>query len=147
MGNTSFVISLKGPSSQQIRIRNTPTEQINMLTPVSQPTAKVSVDTTDNWAERIHYIPQKGEIIVYSDRRVVDGVNYPDIKIGDGLAYVVDLPFVKGNEYEVITTTLSEHISNDEIHLLPEERTALNNKVSCRIEGETLTFESGGFNA
>ena len=59
---------------------------------------KATVDTTDGWMQRRKYVPFRGEIIVYSDRNVIDGMDYPGIKIGDGMAYVVDLPRQPQNE-------------------------------------------------
>lgn len=53
-------------------------------------------ETTAYWDENRQYIPFSGQIIVYTDHKVVDGINYPAIKIGDGNAYVIDLPFVDG---------------------------------------------------
>lgn len=56
--------------------------------------ANIIVDTTAHWNERREYVPKRGLIVVYSDRNVIDGVNYPGVKIGDGAAVVGDLPFL-----------------------------------------------------
>lgn len=95
--------------------------------------AKVTVDTAEGWALRPTYIPKNGEIAVYSNATVLDK-NYPAIKVGDGNAYVVDLPFL-GEEK---TNVLFEHIANDEIHVTPEEKTFWNAKLNYDIAGEQL---------
>ena len=99
---------------------------------------KATVDTTDGWTQRRKYVPFCGEIIVYSDRNVIDGMDYPGIKIGDGMAYVVDLPFV-GQEIEMqIMDLLSGHINNSSIHVTPDDKEFWNNKLNYMIDGEKL---------
>ena len=43
------------------------------------------IDTTTNWNNTINFIPLKGELIIYSDTN--------QLKIGDGVTKVQDLPF------------------------------------------------------
>ena len=43
------------------------------------------IDTTANWNNTINFIPLKGELIIYSDTN--------QLKIGDGVTKVQDLPF------------------------------------------------------
>ena len=101
---------------------------------------KAIVDTTANWNQKTTYIPTKGEIIVYSDYHVIDGQPYPGIKIGDGLAYVVDLPFV-GEEIESgIMDILNDHIRNQDVHVTPEDKEFWNNKLNYMIDGEKLVL-------
>ena len=104
------------------------------------------MDTSANWATRTGYIPARGEIIVYSDRHVIDSVNYPGVKIGDGLAYVVDLPFVGDDISNQIVEVLNAHINDSDSHISAAERELWNNKVSCAVLGENLIFEKGGIN-
>ena len=42
-------------------------------------------DTSENWAKAVNFVPLNGELIIYSDLR--------QMKIGDGLTKVNDLPF------------------------------------------------------
>ena len=86
----------------------------------------VKQDTTANWAARTDYVPKSGEIIVYTD--YFDGS--PGIKIGDGNAYVVDLPFLD----EDIRDSMEDHINNTIVHITQEERDRWNDKVSCTLE-------------
>lgn len=102
--------------------------------------ARALVDTTENWQQRTSYVPIKGEIIVYSDRNVIDGVNYPGIKIGDGLAYVVDLPFVGQDSELTLLGLINAHIEDMDIHVTEEEKNFWNNKLNYSIDGEKLIF-------
>lgn len=89
-------------------------------------TVLVPRDTTANWNSLTSFIPHAGEVIVYTDYMQKDGQDIPGVKIGDGLAYLVDLPFVTDSITEVTTA----------------ERTSWNNKVSARLSGENLIFET-----
>ena len=60
---------------------------------------KLKRDTTAHWNQNIHFIPLNGEAVIYTDYRTIendDGTTtvIPGIKIGDGKAYLIDLPFV-----------------------------------------------------
>lgn len=95
---------------------------------------RMKIDTTENWRKAVDFIPLKGEIIVYSDyaTKEVDGqiINIPNFKVGDGLAYGIDLPFVNDD----LRDAFSAHISNMNIHVTPAEKDFWNNKVRCYIE-------------
>ena len=54
----------------------------------------VTRDTTANWNLYPNFVPKIGEIIVYMDRYFVDGKNVPDIKVGDGVTKISQLPFI-----------------------------------------------------
>lgn len=56
-------------------------------------TCKIIAKTTAEWAIERTLLSDYGSIYIYTDYRQESGVNIPAIKIGDGLAYVVDLPF------------------------------------------------------
>ena len=91
-------------------------------------------DTTENWNNARGFIPLAGEVIVYNDyssvEKEVNGVlkkvNVPWIKIGDGKAYVQDLPFVM----EDLNDKLMEHINDYEIHVTLGEKQFWNNKIN-----------------
>lgn len=98
---------------------------------------KIRYDTVEGWAHDLDYIPAEGEIIIYTNYTVQDGVNIPAIKVGDGLAYAADLPFVDDG----VRDALLEHISNLEIHITAEERAFWNNKVRCFMDDDdTVVF-------
>ena len=97
----------------------------------------ILIDTTANWNEKLTFIPKRGDLIFYSDKAINDnGANIPGVKIGDGLAYCVDLPFM-GDE---IFSALNSHVSNTVVHITAEERTKWNNKINCEnsVDNETL---------
>lgn len=87
-------------------------------------------DTTENWNSKLDFIPPKGIIIIYSDYATIEGINIPNFKVGDGLAYLVDLPFV-GDD---MRNTLISHINDMVRHITAEERVSWNNKVTCFVE-------------
>lgn len=104
----------------------------------------IKYDTTNNWNRAVGFIPEEGEIIIYSDYRIkdVDGdtIIIPGIKIGSGNAYVQDLAFV-GDD---IRDDLLAHIHDQVRHITAEERARWNNKLnvtdSQEVVGETLVF-------
>ena len=91
-------------------------------------------DTTANWNNARGFIPLAGEIIIYTDyssyEKEVDGrvktILVPNIKIGDGMSYVQDLPFAN----EKLRDTLMEHITNMDIHATLGEKNFWNNKIN-----------------
>lgn len=96
----------------------------------------VFVDTTANWNSQVTYVPPAGAIIIYTDKAVVDNKNVPGIKIGDGNAYCVDLPFVA----DEIAQTITSHIQDNIRHITSQERIFWNNKLNVSVNGEELQF-------
>ena len=100
--------------------------------------------TSAYWATQTSYIPSEGEIIIYSDRGTVTEnnttVNVPGVKIGDGLAYVVDLPFVGEDQVRALTAIIQMHTSNSDIHVTSEDKAFWNNKLNYSLSGENLVF-------
>ena len=127
----AFKLSLSEPVSQQIRLVNASAGSFS---------GKISIDTSEEWSKKTAYIPKKGEIVIYSDRHVVDGVNYPGIKIGDGLAYVVDLPFFGDEVTNMIVDILNDHINNAQIHVSASDREFWNSKINVEMDGESLVL-------
>lgn len=112
-------------------------------------------DTTTHWNNARGFVPMAGEVIIYDDYQiktwqveeygeiVTKTENIPGIKIGDGNAYVQDLPFVD----EDLRDKLMTHINNSEIHTTLAEKLFWNNKVNVddayeqihdELENETL---------
>ena len=91
---------------------------------------KVKHDTTEHWNNARGFIPLQGEIIVYDDyetktytveeygEQVTKTVYIPNIKIGNGNAYVQDIAFVNDDLRE----TLLNHINNMELHTTLQEK-------------------------
>lgn len=102
-------------------------------------------DTTANWRQHPMYIPQEGEVIIYTDHKTItdnlgNTITIPGIKIGDGKAYGIDLPFVTDGAASDVMARLIQHEENAEVHVTPEERVFWNNKVRVREEEENLIF-------
>lgn len=103
---------------------------------------KFKRDTTANWNAARGMIPLEGEVIVYNDyatiTKIVDGqertIIVPAIKIGDGRAYVQDLPFVNDDLRE----QLLNHINNPEIHVTMAEKLFWNNKLNVNDASEVV---------
>ena len=115
-----------------------------MISKIFNGRIRMKIDTTANWRLASDFIPLQGEIIVYSDfsEKEVNGetVKIPNFKIGDGLAYGIDLPFV-GDD---VRNDLLAHMDDRNIHITNAEREFWNNKVRCYVETnvETINGES-----
>lgn len=84
---------------------------------------QVLFDTTANWDSQTTLVSEADTLYIYTDhQRDSGGHAIAGIKAGDGLAYVVDLPFT-----DAIAT---EHIANSSIHITSSERSTWNNHVS-----------------
>lgn len=98
-----------------------------MYRTLSLPDYEILAHTTAEWQDLSNYQSKFGSIYIYTDYDVKDGVNIPAIKIGDGSAYVVDLPFMSCGVTE-------------------EEKDFWNNKVSAVIDpydSENLVLYTG----
>ena len=153
-GQTSLSIPVDGDSNVNIvanttdynRLINKPS--INDITLVGNisleglGTVRYSHASTEEWNSRLGYIPMAGEICVYDDYKTfvdTDGVTKTakGIKIGDGLAYLIDLPYVADD----VRASLYDHIIDANIHTNMNEKTSWNSKLECNgVIGETLVF-------
>ena len=95
----------------------------------------ILIGTTAEWQSHSSYIAPAGTIIIYTDRGTYTSNNttitVPGIKISDGLAYAIDLPFIG-----------DDHINDSVKHITNTERTFWNNKLNCDINGEILIFNN-----
>ena len=95
----------------------------------------IACNTTEGWNTQRDLISRNGILYVYTDYRQIDdgagGVkNVPGFKIGDGKAYLIDLPFA-----DALT---EQHIADAIVHVTAEERAFWNNKVRAFIDGNNL---------
>lgn len=82
-------------------------------------------DTTANWNTVRGMIPLAGEIIIYTDYKIISKkingvtvtVNVPAIKIGDGQSFVQDLPFINESNDTVQFITTTEGLVGELNHL------------------------------
>lgn len=98
----------------------------------------IHYDTTANWNSQIDLIGKENHLYIYSDYKIVNGVPVPAMKVGDGKAYLVDIPFLDGNG-----TQFEDHIQDTNVHIQDGERIFWNNKVTCFIsqgDNETVVF-------
>lgn len=94
-------------------------------------TAKVFVKTTEEWGYNPSEQSQKNTFYIYSDHTSYNGTKIPGIKIGDGNAYIADLPF--------IDDLFVYHINDNVRHITQEERDRWNNKVRTYYEKDDMT--------
>ena len=99
-------------------------------------------DSTANWNAARGFVPLAGEVIVYNDYKliskeidgVVQNVNLPGVKIGDGQTYVQDLPFLD----EDLRNRIMDHINNQNIHVTLQEKIFWNNKLNVDDNAELI---------
>ena len=88
---------------------------------------KVLYASTATWNSQPQLISARGYIYIYSDHKQDEhGQNIAGMKVGDGSAYLIDMPFTDDLFYS--------HIENGEIHITPEERAFWNNKIRCYVD-------------
>ncbi len=88
---------------------------------------RVLYATTATWNSQPQLIAKAGYIYLYSDwQENEQGQKIAGVKVGDGLAYLIDIPFQDGAYFE--------HIYNSIIHITEAEREFWNNKVRCYID-------------
>ena len=96
--------------------------------------------TTAEWNSNPLTISEEGAIYIYSDYKNNNDINIPGIKIGDGLAYIIDLPFIADASAEAITnitSILNDHITSTEAHITSTDRDFWNNKVTASLSEAT----------
>lgn len=94
---------------------------------------QVLSDTTAGWNSQSQLISKKDVIYVYTDHQQAINdqgmtIYIPSIKIGDGRAYLIDLPFTDD--------LMIKHMANGDIHVTLEEKEFWNNKVTVYIDSD-----------
>lgn len=87
---------------------------------------QIFCDTTANWSAQTTLVSIRNAIYIYTDHQTEQGMDVPGFKVGDGLAYVVDLPFTD--------VKYSAHIADTVKHITAAERAAWNDKVRCYLD-------------
>lgn len=94
--------------------------------------------TTAEWNATSGFIPEAGELIIYSDYQMVeeDGETryIPGIKIGSGNAYVQDLAFMGERDSEILIA----HIHDAIMHTTAAEKAFWNNKLNVNDSSEVV---------
>ena len=141
MNGTNLHIALNNSSGLRLNLVGGAAEHIRMVSPASTSfSGKISINTTQEWLLKPTYVPVKGEIVIFSDRNIINGICYPGIKIGDGNAYVVDLPFFGDNDTDYIVGLINNHIDDVLSHVSAEDRSFWDAKLNYEVNGENLTF-------
>lgn len=90
---------------------------------------EVRYDTVTGWGSVPELVSEKGVIYIYTDYTYSqDGQYLPGFKVGDGQAYLIDLPFTDD--------PLRAHIANTNVHVTLEEKNFWNNKVRVYMSEE-----------
>jgi len=114
------------------------TGNINNQTDLINRTDTIHIDTTSHWNAQTDLIGKLNHVYVYSDYQTINGVSVPGIKVGDGQAYLIDAPFIAGND-----AALNTHINNTDIHVTSQEKLFWNDKVTCFLsqdDNENIVF-------
>ena len=94
---------------------------------------RVLYATTATWNSQPQLVSRKGFIYIYSDWTIdEEGRTIAGTKIGDGDAYLIDIPFTDGMWFN--------HVNDAVIHITPEEREKWNNKVRCYISDNSTNL-------
>ena len=96
----------------------------------------ILVGTTAEWEANPTFVPDAGTIIIYTDYAVLDDKDVPNFKVGDGNAYLVDLPFSQDD----LRAVVAAHIADNNRHLTAEDRTKLSESVTVSVNGNNLIF-------
>lgn len=103
--------------------------------------AKVQAAVSDNilfgtkaeWEAQPDFVPKHGALVIYADYAKEDGKDIPNFKVGDGNAYLVDLPFSQDD----LRAALAAHILDTSKHLSDEDRTKLAGSVTATATQQT----------
>ena len=99
IGGSTAQSGVSGSASDHANIDAQATVVQRVTGALSMPTSgrkEVISATTEEWNSKPNYISVKDIIYVYTDHNVISGENIPGIKVGDGVTYLIDLPFVTG---------------------------------------------------
>lgn len=87
--------------------------------------------TKEEWNSQRDLIGKENVVYVYSNQYTnPDGEPVPAFKVGDGMAYLIDLPF---ND-----DIMMRHINDRNIHVTQAEKNFWNNKVTAFIDPSDL---------
>lgn len=103
------------------------------LTANSEDNQYIQGGTKEYWDSQISYVPPMNSILVYWIENQDENNNItltPKLKIGDGNAYCVDLPFIDDKLLEKI----DNHINDTDIHVTLQEKNFWNNKINTTNE-------------
>lgn len=88
---------------------------------------RILCGTTAEWNAKPSYVPEAGTIVIYSDYAAADNADIPNFKVGDGNAYLIDLPFSQDD----LRSLIAAHIADTSKHLSNDDRTKLEDSVKA----------------
>ncbi len=94
-------------------------------------------NTREAWDEDVWFIPKAGQIVLYTDYY---GTDKPAVKIGDGNAFLIDLPVAGEGLAERVSAALSGHAADMNLHVSNAKRAFWDNKLNYEVAGEELKF-------
>lgn len=94
-------------------------------------------DTRSAWNDNVWFIPKAGQIVLYTDYY---GTDKPAVKIGDGSAFLIDLPVVGEGLAEQVSAALGIHAADMNLHVSDAKRAFWDNKLNYEVSGEELKF-------
>lgn len=137
--NKTLTLDINSNHNMSLDLTGNRNVALNLSVPRSIIKNTIKTNTTEYWNSDPSFVPNKGEIIVYTDytTKVNDEgetINIPAIKIGDGSTYCVDLPFVSDD----IRDMLMVHVNNRNIHVSELEKLFWNNKLNVNDSQEVV---------
>lgn len=99
--------------------------------------------TVEEWNNDKDLISQKGTLYIYTNYKIINDqedneIFLPGIKLGDGKAYLIDLPFLNTDTFN---EQILDHINNKVIHVSLKDRMFWNNKLNLvQPESQTLVL-------
>lgn len=114
-------------------------QQTSMTTQMSIPRvlsgSQIKSGTTEYWNSQIGMIGERNTLYIYTDYQKDENDNdIPGIKVGDGRAYIQDLPFID----EDLRNSIMDHINNVSIHVSLAEKLSWWNKINVDDESEVV---------
>lgn len=97
-----------------------------VLDDLTQSSVSIEIHTSQDWIDAGRAISKKGTFYVYSDGFTQDGQVIPRVKLGDGMAYISDLPFLDS----YLLNQIFDHINDNNRHITPQQRLFWNNKLN-----------------
>ncbi len=92
-------------------------------------------NSTYDWNKNPLLISEKNVLYIYTDyKRIREGneeILIPGLKVGDGSAYLIDLPFLNSAAME---QDFMDHINDKVIHVSLSDREFWNNKLNLELE-------------
>ena len=106
-----------------------------VLDDLTSSSVSIESHSTEEWQEEGRAISKQGIFYIYSDGyKDEEGNDIPRIKLGDGMAYISDLPFLDAPLLNMII----QHINNEAVHITQQQRLFWNNKININDSQQVI---------